>query len=153
MMLITMKLLKLIEADSKKDIPVMCTGIAIAIAVATFAALKSYPEDYDSAGKLLVDGAKMARDTYKGVGWCIGFFTGWVLERRYVCFSTDKPLITRITRLVTGLLSYYAVTLILKAMLNYCFSGVTATILTTFIQTFYVSFVFPWFIKRCEHPM
>ena len=39
---------------------VMCAGIAIAVAVAIFAAVKSYPEDYDAAGKLLVDGAKMA---------------------------------------------------------------------------------------------
>ncbi|MCR5234355.1 MAG: phosphatase PAP2 family protein [Lachnospiraceae bacterium] len=150
MMWLTMKLTERIDADPKKDIPVMCAGIAIAIAVAIFAAFKSYPEDYDAAGKLLVDGAKMAKDTYKGVGWCIGFFAGWVLERRYVVFSTDIPIIRRMTRLVTGLLSYYAVTLIPKAILNNCLPTVSATILTTFIQTFYVTFVFPWFIKRRE---
>ena len=151
MMWLTLKLMERIKADPKKDIPVMCVGIVIAIAVAVFAAVMSYPVDYDEAGKLLVDGAKMAKDTYKGVGWCIGFFTGWVLERRFVDFSTDIPIITRMTRLVTGLLCYYAVTLILKAILNNCFSGVVATILTTFIQTFYVTFVFPWCIKRWEH--
>lgn len=118
--------------------------------MAIFAAVKSYPEDFDAAGKLLVDGAKMAKDTYKGVGWCIGFFAGWVLERRYVRFFTDQPIITRMTRLVTGLLSYYAVTLILKAILNNCLPGVVATILTTFIQTFYVTFVFPWCTKYLE---
>ncbi|HCM92321.1 MAG TPA: hypothetical protein DIS78_07135 [Lachnospiraceae bacterium] len=150
-MWLTMKLMERLEADPKKDIPVMCACIAIAIAVAIFAAFKSYPEDYDAAGKLLVDGAKMAKDTYKGVGWCIGFFAGWVLERRYVGFSTDQPIITRMTRLVTGLLSYYAVTLILKAILNNCLPGAAATILATFIQTFYVTFVFPWWIKLLEH--
>lgn len=150
-MWLTLKLMERIEADPQKDIPVMCAGIAISIAVAVFAALKSYPVDYDDAGKLLVDGVKMAKDTYKGVGWCIGFFAGWVLERRYVRFSTDVPIIARMTRLVTGLLSYYAVTLILKAILNNCFPGVAATILITFIQTFYVTFVFPWCIKRWEH--
>ena len=55
------------------------------------------------------------------------------------------------TRLVTGLLSYYAVTLILKAILNHCLPGAAATILATFIQTFYVTFVFPWWIKLLEH--
>lgn len=147
----TMKLMEWIEVDPKKDIPVMCVGIAISIAVALFAAFKSYPVDYDEAGKLLVDGAKMAKDTYKGVGWCIGFFVGWVLERRYVDFSTEIPIITRMTRLVTGLLSYYAVTLILKEILNKCIPGIIATILITFIQTFYVTFVFPCCIKRWEH--
>ena len=67
-MWLTMKLMERIEADPKMDIPVMCAAIAIAIAVAVFAALKTYPEDYDATGKLLVDGAKMAKDTFKGVG-------------------------------------------------------------------------------------
>lgn len=149
-MWLTMKLLEKIEVNPQMDIPVMCAGIAIAIAVAFFAAVKSYPEDYDAAGKLLVDGAKMAKDTYKGVGWCIGFFAGWVLERRYVRFSTDISIMGRVTRLVTGLLSYYAVTMILKAIFNSCLPTVSATILTTFTQTFYVTFVFPWCIKRGE---
>ena len=150
-MWLTMKLMERIEANPQMDIPVMCVVIAIAIAVAVFAAVKTYPEDYDAAGKLLVDGAKMAKDTFKGVGWYIGFFAGWVLERRYVRFTTDVPVIARMTRLVTGLLSYYAVTLILKAILNKYFSGVGVTILTTFIQTFFVTFIFPWCIKRFEH--
>ncbi len=149
-MWLTTKLMERIEANPQMDIPVMCAVIAVAIAVAIFAAVKSYPEDYDAAGKLLVDGAKMAKDTYKGVGWCIGFFAGWVLERRYIDFSTDLPFITRMTRLVTGLFSYYAVTLILKEILNSSFSTVAATILISFIQTFYVTFVFPWCIKRWE---
>ena len=149
-MWLTLKLTGWIEADQKRDIPVMCIAISIAVAVAVFAALKSYPEDYDAAGKLLVDGAKMAKDTFKGVGWCMGFFVGWVLERRYVGFSTDVPIITRMTRLVVGLFSYYAVTLILKSILNNCLPGVAATILITFIQTFFVTYVFPWCIKRWE---
>ena len=56
-----------IKYDPKMDIPVMCAGIAIAVAVAIFAAVKSYPEDYDAAGKLLVDGAKMAVEKIRSV--------------------------------------------------------------------------------------
>ena len=136
------------NAYPEKDILVMCIGIAIAVAVAVFAAVKSYPEDYDEAGKLLVDGAKMAKDTFKGVGWCIGFFVGWVLERRFVGFSTDVPMMTRITRFVTGLLSYYAVNLILSHLLKDYIPGAAGTILSCFLQMFYVSFLFPWCIKR-----
>ena len=78
-------------------------GIAISVAVAVFAAFKSYPVDYDEAGKLLVDGAKMAKDTYKWVGWCVGFLIVWFLEKRYVNFSTNIPLMTRITTLLSKL--------------------------------------------------
>ena len=142
------RLMNWVEANPGKDILVACIGIAIAIAVAIFAACKSYPTDYDAAGKLLVDGAKMAKDTYKGVGWCLGFFAGWVLERRFVGFTTDVPKSTAVWRLVIGLFGYYAVTLILKSIVTNSIEGLVATIITTFIQTFYVTFVFPWCIKK-----
>ncbi len=62
-------------------------------------------------------------------------------------------IITRMTRLVVGLFSYYAVTLILKSILISGLPGVAATILITFIQTFFVTYVFPWCIKRWENEL
>ena len=56
----TAKLIPWIEANPKNDIAVMCIAIVIAIAVAVFAAFKSYPVDYDDAGKILVDGNILA---------------------------------------------------------------------------------------------
>ena len=147
-MWLTGKLLKWVEAHPEKDILVMCIGIGIAVAVAAFAALKSYPEDRDAAGKLLVDGAKMANDTYKGVGWVIGYLAGWVLERRFVGFSTDVSIKTRVTRFVTGLLGFYAVSLIFMPLIKSWIPGVTGITLSCFLQMFYVSFLFPWCIKR-----
>ena len=150
-MWLTAKLIAWLDKNPGKDIMVMCVGIAVSVAVAVFAAFKSYPMDYDEAGKLLVDGAKMANDTYKGVGWCVGFLIGWILEKRYVNFSTDIPLMTRITRLTTGLLSYYAVSLILIPLFKSWIPGVGGTITFCFIQMFYVTFVFPLCIKYLEH--
>ena len=149
-MWLTGKLIAWVEEHPGKDIPVMCAGIAVAAAVAAFAAVKSYPVDYDATGNLLVDGAKMANDTYKGVGWCIGFLTGWVLETRYIQFSTDIPMMTRITRLTTGLLGYYAVSLILIPLLKSWIPGAAGTIIYCFIQMFYVSFIFPLCMKHLE---
>ena len=144
------KLIAWVDKNPGKDILVMFIGIGIAVAVAVFAALKPYPVDYDAAGNLLVDGAKMAVDTYKGVGWGIGFLAGWVLEKRFIKFSTDVPMMTRLTRLATGLLSYYAVSLILNFLLKSWIPGVAGTIITCFIQMFYITFIFPWFIKHFE---
>lgn len=150
-MWLTGKLIAWVDKNPGKDIMVACIGIAGAVAVAVFAAVKSYPMDYNEAGELLVDGAKMANDTYKGVGWCVGFLIGWILEKRYVKFSTDIPMMTRITRLTTGLLSYYAVSLILNPLFKSLIPGVGGTVTTCFIQMFYVTFVFPLFIKLFEH--
>ncbi|MCR4908898.1 MAG: phosphatase PAP2 family protein [Lachnospiraceae bacterium] len=145
------KLLKWLEAHPEKDIAVMCTGIVIAVLVAIFAAVKPYPADYDAAGKLLVDGAKMAADTYKGVGWCMGFLIGWVLERRFIRFSTDVSMITRVTRLVPGLLAHYAVSLILVSLIKQSIPGAAGIVLSCFLQMFFVSFIYPWCLKHLEN--
>ena len=150
-MWLTIKLVAWIDKDTGKDIPVMIIGIAIAVAVAVYAALKSYPVDYDAAGNILVDGAKMANDTFKGVGWCIGFLLGWVLERRYIGFSTDVSIMTRATRLAAGLLGLYVVTLILLPLIKSGITGPAGTVTSCFVQMFYVSFIFPWFIKKFEN--
>ena len=150
-MWLTGKLMKWVEDHPEKDIPVMCIGIGIAVAVAVFAAMKSYPEDRDAAGKLLVDGAKMANDTYKGVGWAIGYLAGWVLERRFIGFSTDVPMVTRATRFVMGILGFYAISLIIMPLIKKWIPGVAGTILSCFLQMFYVSFLFPWCMKHFEH--
>lgn len=149
-MWLTWKLLLWIGTQPEKDIRVACIGIAVSLAVAVFAAVKSYPEDYDAAGKLLVDGMKMANDTFKGVGWCAGFMLGWVLERRMVRFSTDIPMLARFTRLTTGLMSYYVLSLILLPLLKSAIPGPAGTAVTCFLQMFYVAFLFPWFVTRME---
>ena len=144
------KLMQWIEVHPDKDIMVMLIGIGIAVAVAIYASMKPYPEDYDAAGMLLVDGAKMAKDTYKSVGMSIGFLAGWVLERRRICFSTEAPMMTRITRLVIGLFGYYIVDLILSFLLKEWIPGVGGNIASSFLQMFYITFIFPWCIKRVE---
>lgn len=150
LMWLTSRLMRWLDAHPEKDLTVLLIGVGIAVVVAVFAAVKSYPEDYDAAGKLLVDGAKMANDTYKGVGWSLGFLSGWVLERRRIHFSTDVPMKTRMTRLVTGLLGHYAVSLILVPLLKSWIPGAAGTIVSCFLQMFYVVFLFPWCIKHFE---
>lgn len=150
MMWLTIKIMAWVDQNPEKDVLVMVIGIGISVAVAIFAAVKSYPTDYDAAGNLLVDGAKMANDTYKGVGWCVGYLVGWVLERRFVGFSTDVSMGTRVTRLATGLLSHYVVSLILASLLKGWFPGAVGTILSCFLTMFYVTFIFPWCLKRFE---
>lgn len=144
------KLMQWIEHHAEKDRLVMCVGICLAVAVAVYAAIKPYPTDFDAEGKLLVDGAKMANDTFKGIGWCVSFLIGWILERRYVEFSTNVPVISKLTRAATGLLSYYAVSLILVPLIKECIPTLVGTTLTCFLQVIYVTFLFPWLFMRLE---
>jgi membrane-associated phospholipid phosphatase len=149
-MALTAKLMKWVAAHPGKDWIVVCAGIGLTAALALYAALKSYPADYDEAGKLIVDGAKMANDTFKAVGWISAFLTGWILERRFVGFSTEVPLAKKLARGVIGMLLFYAVSLIVMPWIKTWLSGPAATIITCFIQMFYITFLFPWCAKRLE---
>ena len=107
-------------------------------------------EDANVPEKLLLDGAKMANDTYKCVGWCSGILIGWILERRFVGFSTEVSMIRRITRLVPGVLGYYAVYLVLYPVIKNWIGGPAGTIVACFIQMFYIAFVYPFCLKYLE---
>lgn len=151
-MWLCLRLTRWIAAHPGKDGLVVGIGIALAAAVALYAALKPYPADYDAEGKLIVDGAKMANDTFKGVGYCVAFLVGWMLERRFVGFSTEVSLAQRLTRAVVGLMGYYAVSLILSPLIKVWIPGFAGTTLGCFMQMFYVAFLFPLCAKRLEQP-
>ena len=142
-MFLTGILLKWVDAHQEKDILVTVAGILLFIALAVYAALKPYPEDYAADGSLLVDGAKMANDTFKGVGWCSAFLIGWLLERRLVKFSTEINTQERLFRLGVGLLGYYIVTLIICPPVKSALGGAAGTMVSCFLQMFYITFLFP----------
>jgi len=149
-MFLTGKLLAWLSTHQDKDILIAVIGVIIAVAVAIYAALKPYPEDFDASGKLLVDGMKMANDTFKAVGWMSAFMVGWILELRFVKFSTEVSMQQRFFRLTGGLLGYYMVNLIINPPIKSAVSGFAGIVITCFLQMFYIVFLFPWIISLLE---
>ena len=147
-MFLTGKLLEWIEKHPEKDILVAVIGVLIAVAAAVFSANKSYPVDYDAAGNLLVDGLKMANDTFKAVGWISAFMVGWILERRLIRFDvTEITMQQRFFRLIGGLLGYYVISLIINPIIKSSLEGFAPTVITCFLQMFYIVFLFPAIVK------
>ena len=140
-------LLQKTEDKKNADLVIAAISIVIGIAIAFYAQFKSYPVDYDAEGKILVDGIKMASDSFKGVGWSLGFFIGSVLEKRYVNFTSDGTIQQRAARLVGGLLGFYFVNLILCSIIKLFITGTLATIVTNFVVMFYITLIFPYFIR------
>ena len=149
-MWLTLLLMKWLKEHPEKDWIVLCIGVALAILLALYAGLKSYPVDYDSEGNVLVEGKKMMNDTFKGVGYCLAFLIGWILERRFVKFSTDIPGMQRVIRVVVGLMGYYVVSLILCTLIKEWIPGSAGTMISCFLQIFYVTFLFPLSIRFLE---
>ena len=87
-----------------RDRIVPLAGVVLTALFLLYIGIKRYPMDYDDAGKLLVDPAKMMKDGYKDAGRLLGVALGWYLERRYVRFSTDVSPLTKVTRCAVGAL-------------------------------------------------
>ena len=51
------------------------------------------------------------------------------------------------TEQTTGFLSYYGISLILTPLLKSGIPGAGGTILSCYIQMFYVTFIFPWCMR------
>lgn len=59
-------------------------------------------------------------------------------------------MLQRVTRVTTGLLSYYAVSLILVPFVKGLLPGAAGTMGSCFVQILYVTFLFPLCAKRLE---
>ncbi|MBR6953754.1 MAG: phosphatase PAP2 family protein [Clostridia bacterium] len=147
---LTLRIMGWVASNPEKDWIVLCAGIVLGTAIALYAAFKPYPADFDAEGKLIVDGAKMANDTFKGVGYSLAVLIGWILERRIVGFSTEIPVAQRLSRAFLGLISYYAVSLMLVPLIKAWIPGAAGTMLSCFLQVFYVMFLFPWCFHLAE---
>ncbi len=147
-MYLVQKLLDWVDRNPKMDIKVALVGMAVALIMAIYATFKPYPVDYDAEGKILVEGAKMAKDAYKSIGYFTGFLTGWVLERRYVNFNTDVSLEEKLERLVAGLIGLYIVSLVISPLFKNNLPGIAGTVTYNFLEMFYVTFLFPSIMVR-----
>lgn len=78
------RIMAMLDKYPKWDVRVLLGGVILSLLLVLYAAVKSYPMDYDEAGMLIVDPAKMAADSYKNAGVALGFFLGWFLDRRVI---------------------------------------------------------------------
>lgn len=130
---------------------VVCAGLVLAAAICLYAGLKPYPTDYDADGKLLVDGAVMARDTFKGAGWTMGFLAGWYLEHRFVGFTTRINGRQRLNRLAAGFMTFYLVSQVLVPMVSGALPGFSGPLVSCFLQMLYITFLFPLLARFFEN--
>lgn len=82
------RLLAWVDCGEGRDLWVVVLGSLGVAAFLVYVTVKHYPAEY-IGGELVVDPSEMVEDCYKSAGVCLGILAGWLLERRYVRFSTD----------------------------------------------------------------
>lgn len=83
------KLLDWVDEGKYRDFLVTVVALLIGGGLLAYLSLKSYPMDYLADNTLAVSPREMISDCYSAAGCLVGFFLGWILERRIVKFSTD----------------------------------------------------------------
>ena len=149
-MLLVYKMLEKYGNDSRFYVFLAIIPIALDVLLAIYAKTKAYPIDYDASGAILVDGAKMANDTFKGIGWNLAFFSGWLIEKKCIGFSDCKTGTQAASRLIFGLLGFYIVNIIVCPAIKSGLGGMLGTTLSCFAIMFYITVLFPAGIKMAE---
>lgn len=136
-----------IEDNPNFDLIIAGARILLSVALLAYATFKSYPMDYDSAGKLIVEPAKMAIDAYKDVGFSVGILIPWVIERRFIRFSSDGPLDCRFLRVAGAYIGYMVLMYALYPLIKASLDAQLANFLNFFMFPCYVILIVPAVIK------
>lgn len=141
------RLLGWVDENPNKDWIVLLACGALCVLLVVYASLKGYPADYDAAGNVIVDPAKMPIDSFKNAGMGLGFIVGWFLERRFIKFETDGKWYFRVLRYavcitVYELLKTYAAPLITGAV-----AGGIGKALEQFVLILYITAGAPVLIR------
>lgn len=138
------------KADKSRDLDViiLIVGIILNICVMIYAGEKSYPMDYDADGKLIVDPARMAIDTYKSCGFSLAVIISWFIDRRWLKYRPEGSALDRAACYTAGILGYFVV---LYAVIPLLPANAPGYVLDRFVRLVYVMLIVPFAISRFKH--
>lgn len=146
-LLVVAKLFDRFGDNPNFDLILLVGGIVFSVLLIVYATFKSYPMDYDAAGKLIVDPVKMAVEGYKDAGFCLGILISWVIERRFINFSCEGPIGRRILRVGGAYIGYLILMKILYPLIKSAFTPQISNFLNFFMFPFFVILLVPAVIK------
>ncbi len=135
------------EENPNFDLIIAGAGILLSVLLLVYATFKSYPMDYDSAGKLIVEPAKMAVDAYKDVGFSVGILVPWVIERRFIKFTSDGPLDCKFLRIAGAYVGYMILMYVLYPLFKASLGSQLGNFVNFFMFPCYVILIVPAVIK------
>lgn len=147
LLLVSGRVLDWVDRNPQKDWIVLLASAALCLLLIVYASVKGYPVDYDAAGEVIVDPAKMSADSFKNAGMGLGFIVGWFLERRFVNFSTDGKWYFRALRFAVCIAVYEALKLYAAPLISGAVAGGSGKALEQFALILYITAGAPVIIK------
>jgi len=139
--IVSVWLMDWVERKKGNDIRFVVILSMLTLIFLIFCSLKPYPREYVD-GVLLVDPREMICDCYKIAGMLMGALWGWFCERKFVGFSTDVSLPTRILRGLIGTVGLLLVTFGVK-ILTKALPSWPGGFVSIFFICMYFTFIWP----------
>lgn len=138
-----------LERQPSFDKTVAAVGVLLALAAAVWFSCKSYPLDYVD-GALLVDPEAMMEDGFMAAGMVFGFYPGWLIERRWLRFSTDRRSAGQYLLAAGALVPMLLIYKLLPGLLAGLLGPLWAEFVSCALLAFYVMALVPALICRLQ---
>lgn len=138
------------EKGNNRDLILLGVTVGLIIAAIMYYTHKSYPLDYNADGKLVVDPAVMVLNSYNGCGMFLGAVLGWVVERRFINFTTDVSTEKKLLRCVSGIIVCYGILYILSDLFIALFGAAAGKFVGGFTIIFYLVAIHPFIFTLIE---
>ena len=138
-----------LERQPNFDKTVAAVGTAAALAAVVWFSCKSYPLDYVD-GALLVDPEAMMEDGFMAAGMVFGFYPGWLIERRWLRFSTAQRSAGQYLLAAAALVPMLLIYKLLPGLLAGLTGPLWAEFLSCALLAFYVMALVPALICRLQ---
>lgn len=145
---ITVKIFAFIERRPESEKFFLLTGIIMCIAAFVYLYFKSYPVDYDSAGKILVKPDSARASTIGNIGNLAGLIIGYYIDKKFIKFSYKSVDFRGVLLAVIGIAFYYyfASSYIEDALKILC-SSTYRKFMRYFIESIFIVVIWPVVIK------
>lgn len=144
-------LLDWVEGGDNRDLIWAGVMLSLTAAFLVYTSIKPYEAVYDG-GALLVDPEEMIADCYKVAGVIAGICIGWPCERRWINFTTEVSMKTKVFRGIAGV--------VLVAAANFACKSIGAGIgiwaagfIESFVPVIIVILIWPMIFTLIEKRM
>ena len=135
-LIIMNKVFDKLEENPNLDIIISVVGLIFLVIATVVSLTKSYPIDYDSTGKIIVDPIKNIIGSFYIYGLVTSILISWPIERRFINFSDEGTTESKIIRGVCGLIGIGLISYVITPIIG----------IVTYIQNFAGSFILGLFI-------
>lgn len=140
-----------VEKGEKRDLILTLLVTVFSFALSAYIYYKDYPIDYVN-GEVVVDPYKCKLEVFSKLGFVLGGFWGWYLERIFVNFDViNNSWQKKVKRAVGGLVPLFLLLTFVSIFCKWFFREHCACFCGLFIISFYITFIYPLILSRLAH--